>query len=57
MNPFLIMYSKKDIEIGISIINKALLNWAAEVLLLNAMSSEESSHEDDGNGQPKFAGY
>ena len=30
---------------------------AAEVLLLDAMSSEESSYEDDGNGQPKVAGY
>ena len=30
---------------------------AAEVLLLDAMSSEDSSYEDDGNGQPKVAGY
>ena len=28
---------------------------AVEVLLLDAMSSEESSYEDDGNGQPKVA--
>ncbi|XP_074632038.1 uncharacterized protein LOC141890454 isoform X1 [Acropora palmata] len=30
---------------------------AAEVLLLDAMSSEESSYEDDGDGQPKVVGY
>ena len=29
----------------------------AEVLLLDAMSSEESSYEDDGDGQPKVVGY
>ena len=30
---------------------------AAEFLLLNAMSSEESSYEDDGDGQPKVVGH
>ncbi|XP_044168162.1 uncharacterized protein LOC122952187 [Acropora millepora] len=30
---------------------------AAEVLLLDAMSSEESSYEGDGDGQPKVVGY